>query len=114
MSLYGIEVSKENKFYASYSDDCWVALAKEIMVGYANKYAYQVPTTAQSQLEYEELDEKTFRPIRMSILKNVMYGPLKNVADIPSIYRAFEERRIAYKQSMGIAWKDKDYGEEFR
>ena len=38
-----------------------------------------------------------------------MQGPLKNVVDIPSIYRAFEEQRISYKESLGILWKDREY-----
>ena len=108
MSLLGVDV-KENPFYASYDDECWVLLAKELMKCYADKYAYQIPTTAQSQEEYDRLDKQTFLPVRMSILRNVTHGPLKNVSDIPSIYRAFEERRIAYKESLGIIWRDTEY-----
>lgn len=109
MSIIGIEGMKENPFYASYDDDCWVELAKEIMRSYANKYAYQLPTTALSQVEYDELDRNTYLPIRRSIINNVKRGPLRNVADLPSIYRAFEEKRINYKESLGIMWKDTEY-----
>lgn len=112
MIIIGLDI-KENPFYASYSDECWVQLAKEIMRGYANKYAYQIPTTALTQLEYDELDKKTYLPIRRSILNNIRRGPLRSVADLPSIYRALEEQRIAYKQSMGIQWKDTEYDNIF-
>ena len=105
MRILGVQV-KENPFYASYDDECWMLLAKEIMISYADKYAYQIPTTAYSQAEYEMLDAKTYLPIRKSILRNVMRGPLKNVVDMPSIYTAFEQRRLAYKKSLGIPWKE--------
>ena len=108
MSIRGINI-KENPLYVSYDDECWVLLAKEIMRSYSRKYSYQIPTTATSQLEYDELDRRTYLPIRKSIIRNVMQGPLKNVVDIPSIYRAFEEQRISYKESLGILWKDREY-----
>ena len=76
------------------------------MSSYATCYSYQLPTTALSQEEYEKLDTKTYLPIRQSILRNVMRGPLKNITDMPAVYRAFEQRRLAYKKSLGIPWKE--------
>ena len=63
----------------------------------------------KSQEEYDKLDKNTYLPIRQSILRNLMNGPLKNVADLPSIYRALEQRRLAYKKSLGICWKEPTY-----
>ena len=105
MRILGVSV-KENPFYASYDDECWMTLAKEIMISYADKYAYQIPTTAFSQEEYSRLDKKTFLPIRQSILRRVVNGPLGNIVDEKAVFRAFEQRRLAYKKSMGIVWKD--------
>lgn len=108
MSVLGIHV-KENPFYVSYDDECWVLLARAIMESYADKYAYQIPVTAFSQAEYSKLDEATYLPIRLHVLRNVKSGPLRNVVNMEAVYDAFEARRKAYKQSMGITWKDNDY-----
>ena len=105
MRLLGVKV-EENPCYCSYDDECWVILAKEIMTSYAEKYACQIPTSAYTQEEYSKLDKRTYLPIRKSILRNVMNGPLRSVADIYAVYSGFEQRRLAYKHSMGITWED--------
>lgn len=113
MRTLGIHV-KENRFYAPYDDECWVVLAKEIMASYADKYSYQLPTTAFTQEEYSRLDRKTYLPIRQRILRSVERGPLRNVADMKAIYHAFEKRRLEYKKSMGIRWQENDYSENLK
>lgn len=105
MRTLGINV-KENPFYVPYEDDCWIALAQEIMNSYATKYSYQSPTTAFTQEEYNRLNINTFAPIRKSILKRVKTGPLRNVVDMSTVYSAFEQRRREYLVHMGIFWKD--------
>lgn len=105
MRTLGIRV-KENPFYVPYEDECWIILAQEIMNSYATKYAYQSPTTAFTQEEYDRLNTKTFAPIRMSILRRVKTGPLRNVVDMTAVYAAFEQRRREYLNSMGIFWRD--------
>jgi len=110
MSVYGIHTD-DNPFYCRYDDDCWVSLAKEIIAYSAIKYSYQIPTTANSQEEYLLLDKRTYLPIRRSILKSVMNGPLRNVANIEAVYSAFEKKRIAYKKSMQIPWEDEEYAD---
>lgn len=112
MRTLGVNI-QENEFYAPYTDECWVNLAKVIMRSYADKYSYQIPTTAYTQKEYSELDRKTYLPIRKSVLKSVMRGPLKNLTDLGSVYHGFEERRLEYKRSLGIRWNENEY-EEFR
>ena len=112
MRTLGVGI-KENEFYAPYTDDCWVDLAKAIMRVYADKYSYQTPTTAYSQREYSDLDRHTYLPIRKSVLKSVMRGPLRNLTDLGSVYHGFEERRLAYKRSLGIRWNENEY-EEFK
>lgn len=107
MRLLGVKV-EENPYYCSYDDECWVVLAKEIMTSYADRYAYQIPTTAYTQEEYSNIDRKKFLPIRRSILRNVMNGPLRSIADIQAIYSGFEQRRLAYKRFMGIKWEDNE------
>jgi len=104
---------QENEFYAPYTDECWINLAKVIMKSYADKYSYQLPTTAYTQREYSELDRHTYLPIRKSVLRAVMKGPLKHLTDLGSVYHGFEERRIAYKRSLGIHWNENEY-EEFK
>lgn len=108
MRTLGVHI-KENPLYAPYDDECWMELAKEIMSSYAEKYAYQIPTTAFSQEEYDRLDRRTFLPIRQSILRRVVNGPLGNIVDEKAVYHGFELKRKAYKQSMGIKWKDVEY-----
>lgn len=108
MRTLGVNI-KENPYYAPYDDECWIELAKEIMSTYADRYSYQLPTTAFSQEEYAMLDKRTYLPIRRSILRNVKYGPLRNLANMPAIYYAFERRRLEYKKSLGITWREPKY-----
>ena len=103
----------ENEFYAPYTDECWVNLAKMIMRVYADKYSYQIPTTAYTQAEYSRLDRNTYMPIRKSVLKSVLKGPLRNLSDASTIYHGFEARRLEYKKSLGIKWEENVY-EEFK
>ena len=105
MRLLGVSI-KENPFYCSYADECWIVLARAIMSSYSDKYAYQIPTTAFSQEEYYHQDRKLFLPVRKSILRNVMNGPLRSIVDIHAVYSGFEQKRLAYKRSMMITWKD--------
>lgn len=107
MRLLGVKV-EENPHYCSYDDECWIRLAQEIMNSYAIKYSYQLPTTALSQEEYNRLDLKTFLPIRKSILRNIMNGPLRNIASAEAIYSGLEKKRLAYKKSMGIIWEESE------
>ena len=102
---------QENNFYAPYTDECWVNLAKMIMKVYADKYSYQIPTTAHSQIEYSDLDRNTYLPIRKSVLKQLVKGPLRNCADIAYMYHGLEQRRLEYKKSLGILWKENEYNE---
>lgn len=81
------------------------------MASYADRYAYQIPTNAVTQEEYNLLDRKKFYPIRKSILRNVMDGPLRSIADINAIHTGFEQRRLDYKRSMGITWEDSEYSD---
>lgn len=104
---------QENEFYSPYTDECWINLAKAIMKVYADKYSYQLPTSAYTQVEYSTLDRDTYLPIRKSVLKQVARGPLRNCADISYMYHGLEQRRLEYKKSLGITWKENKY-DEFR
>ena len=108
MGICGIRI-KENPFYASYEDDCWVILAKVIMSECANSYANKIPITARSQEEYNELDKKSYAPVRRSILKNLKNGPLRSSLNIASVYSALEHKRLENKASLGIRWKENSY-----
>ena len=112
MRTLGVHI-KENPFYAPYDDECWIELAKEIMSSYADKYAYQIPTNAFTQEDYSLKDRRTFYPLRKSVLRNVMNGPLRNITNISAVYRAFEEKRLAYKRTLGITWEDNEYTDYF-
>ena len=112
MRVLGVQV-EENPFYAAYDDECWMTLASAIMESYADKYAYQIPVTAFSQAEYSKLDKSTYLPIRQHVLRNIKNGPLRNVVNMCAIYDALEQRRIAYKQSMGVIWQDNEYENPF-
>jgi len=103
----------ENEYYAPYTEDCWINLAKAIMKVYADKYSYQIPTSAYTQAEYSELDRSTYLPIRKSVLKQLSTGPLRNSATVAYMYQGLERRRLEYKESLGIKWKENIY-EEFR
>lgn len=105
MSVLGVKVD-ENPFYCSHDDECWVVLAQALMASCAQSYAHLIPTTAMSQEEYNRLDAKSYAPVRRHILKRVENGPLGNVVNMPAIYDAFERKRLAYKQSVGVIWKD--------
>ena len=104
--MIDIKLGNNDPFYAPAGEDCWVVLARTIMESYADKYACQVPLTAFTQAEYDQLNEKTYAPIRKSILRNIKNGPLKNAVDMHAIYRGLEERRHEYLKSMGVRWKD--------
>ena len=108
MGILGVDV-KENQFYCSYSDECWVQLAKAIMVVYSDKYTFQMPISAASQQEYDTLDKKSFAPARRSILKHIKNGPIRNAVNITSAYSALESLRKENKVKMGIKWRDNYY-----
>lgn len=105
MSILGVNI-KENTFYCTYSDDCWIVLAQEIMSSYSIRYVNAIPTTAISQAEYDKLNETSYAPIRRSILRNIKYGPLRNAVNIVSVYDALEARRKENLFRLGINWKD--------
>lgn len=110
MSILGINI-KENQFYVSYEDDCWVQLAKEIMIGYSSSYANAIPTTAISQEEYDNLNMKSYAPIRRSILRNIKYGPIRHAVDMQAVYSGLEKSRRDRLAELGIRWKD-NYDED--
>lgn len=96
-----------NHFYAPADDECWIILAKEIMGSYSQQYANQIVYSAFSQEEYDRLDRQRCVPQRRSILRKVKHGPLKNIIDMPSVYHAFEIKRLENLRSLGIQWEDK-------
>lgn len=110
MSILGIDI-KENQFYVSYEDDCWVQLAKQIMIGYSELYANAIPTTAISQEEYDTLNKKSYAPIRRSILRNIKYGPVRHAVDMQAVYSGLEKSRRDRLKALGIRWKD-NYNED--
>lgn len=101
-----LNLKDPNPFYAPASDECWVILAKEIMASYACKYMCLLPTTAFSQTEYDKLNKQTYSPMRRHVLKNIKNGPLRNVVDMTSVYSGLERRRMEYKKSLNISWRD--------
>lgn len=105
MAVSGVKV-KENTFYCSYADDCWVVLAKAIMKEYSDRYTFQIPISAISQAEYDRLDTKSCAPARKSILKHIKNGPIRNAVNITSAYSALESLRKENKLNMGITWRD--------
>ena len=113
MRIQGVRI-EENQFYAPYEDDCWMLLAKEIMTSYADKYSYQIVTTAYSQEEYDKLDKRTYLPIRRSILRNIENGPLRSIVNMSAVYSGLERKRKAMLESMGIIWKDNNDAEYVR
>jgi hypothetical protein len=40
-----------------------------------------------------------------------MRGPLGNSATISYMYHGLEKKRLAYKESLGITWKENEYDE---
>ena len=101
-----IKIEDKNTFYAPAGDECWVILAQEIMSSYTAKYSCQLPLTAFTQEEYDKLNDRTFAPIRRSILRNIKNGPLRNIVDIGAIYNGLEIKRMEYKELMGVRWVD--------
>lgn len=101
-----LNLTDSNTFYAPASDECWVILAKEIMSSYSLSYCNQVCLSAFSQSDYERIDRQRFAPQRRSILRRIKYGPLRNVVDMHSVYRAFEEERRRKLKEWGITWID--------
>ena len=96
----------KNTFYAPAADECWVVLAKEIMASYSLKYEYQTPTTAFTQEEYNILNDRTYAPIRKSILRSIKNGPLRNVVDMKAVYAGLEKRRRENMKKLGVKWED--------
>lgn len=105
MSVFGIDV-KENKYYCTYANECWMALAQAMMSSYSDKYINAIPTTAMSQKEYDKLNKNSYAPIRRSILRDIKNGPLRNVVNIISVYDALETKRKENLIKLGIIWKD--------
>ena len=101
-----LNLTDTNTFYAPASDECWVLLAKEIMASYSLSYTHQICTSAFSQFDYDKTDRQKFAPQRRSILRRVKYGPLRNVVDMASVFRAFEAERKANLKSWGVHWED--------
>ena len=101
-----LNLTDSNKFYAPASDECWVWLAKEIMSSYSLSYTNQICTSAFTQMDYDRIDRQKFAPQRRSILRRMKYGPLRNVIDMPSVFRAFEEERKRRLKEWGVTWID--------
>ena len=106
-----LSLTDDNRFYAPATDECWVMLAKAIMSSYSISYINLIPTTARSQMEYDELDQKKYAPQRKSVLRRVKYGPLKSMIDIDAVYSAFERQRKDNLKTWGIHWVDR-YNED--
>lgn len=92
--------------YAPAEDECWMNLAKAIMISYGVAYSTKSPLSARSQAEYDAVDRISCAPVRKSILRNIKNGPLRNAVDIHAVYSALEQKRLDYKESLGIKWKD--------
>ena len=105
MITLGVDL-QENEFYAPYTEECWINLAKAIMEVYAIKYSCLLPTTAYTQMEYDHLTRQTFAPMRRSVLKSIKHGPLRHVVDIQGAYAGLEKARIDYKNRLRIRWED--------
>lgn len=101
-----LNLTDTNTFYAPACDECWVVLAKEIMSSYSSSYANQICTSAFTQADYDRIDKQRYAPQRRSILRRVKYGPLRNVVDMSSVYRAFEQQRRHNLKSWGVTWED--------
>lgn len=101
-----LNLTDTNTFYAPASDECWVLLAKEIMASYAVSYTNQIYTSALSQYDYDKTDRQKYAPQRRSVLRRVKHGPLRNVVDMSSVFRAFEAERKANLKSWGVHWED--------
>ena len=104
--MRNFNLTDKNTFYAPANDECWIYLAQELINGYASSYSNLVAINARTQSEYDSIDKASYMPQRKSILKRVKHGPLRNVVDIHSIYHGFEQKRLEYKRSWGIYWKD--------
>lgn len=88
------QTSYNNSFYCHYSDECWLQLAKSIISESAESYANQFPKFCRTQMEFEELDRKSYAPIRKGILTKLFNGPVRVMLDREAITDAFNRRWI--------------------
>lgn len=88
--------------YRPYDDECWIKLAQSIIELTAETYAQQFPKFCYSKSEFDELDIKSFAPIRKSILKKLFSGPVKVLIDPQTYIDAFERRRREEMSSFGV------------
>lgn len=83
-----------NPFYCHYNDECWIQLAKSIICESAESYANQFPKFCRNQTEFEELDQKSYAPIRKGILTKLFNGPVRVMLDREAITDAFNRRWV--------------------
>lgn len=88
--------------YRPYDDECWIKLAQSIIEFAAETYAQQFPKFCYSKAEFDDLDTKSFAPIRKSILNKLFYGPVRVLIDPQTYIDAFEQKRRDEMTSFGI------------
>ena len=88
-----LSVKDTNTFYAPASDECWITLAQCIVECAAESYAWQFPKFCISQKDFEQQDERSYAPIRRSILKRLCSGPVGVMIDPEVYFDAFEKKR---------------------
>jgi len=81
-----------NPFYCHYNDECWIRLSKCIIEAMADSYANQFPKFCRNQVEFEELDRKSYAPIRKGILAKLFNGPVRVLVDKEAFTDAFNQR----------------------
>ena len=82
----------DNPFYCHYNDECWIQLSKSIIADMAESYANQFPKFCRNQMEFEELDRKSYAPIRKGILTKLFNGPVRVLVDKEAFTDAFNRR----------------------
>ena len=76
------------------------------MSTYAASYIHQFPTTARSQVEYDQMDKQKYAPQRRSILRRLKHGPLRSTVDITSVYSGLEKQRLENIKTWGVYYKN--------
>lgn len=86
--------------------DGYILLAEAIIDAAAEEYSYLFPTTAQSQAEFTFLDmTKGYAMQRESILRGLSRSAVRSIVDYDVCKTAFERRRFAEMQRLGIEWR---------
>lgn len=92
MRISGIHIDHDNPAYCHYSDECWIQLSKCIIADMAESYANQFPKFCRSLAEFEELDRKSYAPIRKGILSKLFNGPVRVLIDKDAFTDAFNKK----------------------